>query len=94
TGANTGGKSTLLRATGAACLAQRPSHMPPAQMGCYVPAAAAQLAPVDRIFTRIGAQDRIFRGESTFAVEMLEAASLLRHSTPASLLVLDELGRG
>ncbi|PRW57902.1 DNA mismatch repair Msh6 isoform X2 [Chlorella sorokiniana] len=64
------------------------------QIGCYVPAAHAELAPVDRIFTRIGAQDRICRGESTFAVEMLETSSLLHHSTPASLVVLDELGRG
>ncbi|KAL4436867.1 hypothetical protein ABPG75_004006 [Micractinium tetrahymenae] len=86
TGANTGGKSTLLRA---ACLA---AVM--AQVGCYVPCSQAELAPVDRIYTRIGAQDRIFSGESTFAVEMLETSSLLRHATPASLVVLDELGRG
>ncbi|KAL4430604.1 hypothetical protein ABPG77_005844 [Micractinium sp. CCAP 211/92] len=86
TGANTGGKSTLLRA---ACLA---AVM--AQIGCYVPCSRAVLAPVDRIYTRLGAQDRIFRGESTFAVEMLETSSLLRHATPASLVVLDELGRG
>lgn len=86
TGANTGGKSTLLRA---ACLA---AVM--AQIGCYVPCSRAELAPVDRIFTRVGAQDRIFRGESTFAVEMLETSSLLRHASPASLVVLDELGRG
>ncbi|KAI3425826.1 hypothetical protein D9Q98_007801 [Chlorella vulgaris] len=86
TGANAGGKSTLLRAT---CLA---AIM--AQVGCYVPAAAAELAPVDRVFTRIGAHDRLFQGESTFLVEMMECSSLLRHSTPASVVVLDEVGRG
>ncbi|KAL4858267.1 DNA mismatch repair protein Msh6 [Chlorella vulgaris] len=86
TGANAGGKSTLLRAS---CLA---AIM--AQVGCYVPAAAAEMALVDRVFTRIGAHDRLFQGESTFLVEMMECSSLLRHSTPASLVVLDEVGRG
>ncbi|GIL76571.1 hypothetical protein Vretifemale_6077, partial [Volvox reticuliferus] len=86
TGANMGGKSTLLRAAGVAVLM--------AQLGCYVPAAAARLDPVDRIFTRMGAHDRIMSGESTFQVEMGEAASVLTAASRASLVVLDELGRG
>ncbi|GLI71695.1 hypothetical protein VaNZ11_017000 [Volvox africanus] len=86
TGANMGGKSTLLRAAGMAVLM--------AQLGCYVPAAVARLDPVDRIFTRMGAHDRMMSGESTFQVEMGEAASGLSAASPASLVVLDELGRG
>lgn len=156
TGPNMGGKSTLLRATCAAVIL--------AQMGCFVPAAAARLSPADRIFTRLGgrqclipaqpclccctctcllacgsyssctcspslplqkssgeasltghgfhigsscsrsasglmcatagAHDRILSGESTFLVECNEAATVLRHATPDSLVVLDELGRG
>lgn len=86
TGANTGGKSTLLRST---CLA-----VIMAQIGAYVPCSTAELAPVDRIFTRMGAQDRINSGESTFCVEMTETAAVLRHAQRASLVILDELGRG
>jgi DNA mismatch repair protein MSH6 len=86
TGANAGGKSTLLRS---ACIA---TIM--AQLGCYVPATAASLTPVDRIFTRIGAHDRISAGESTFCVEMTETAAILLHAHPSSLVVLDEIGRG
>eukprot|EP00798_Chlamydomonas_sp_ICE-L_P014771 gene14772-20821_t len=86
TGANMGGKSTLLRAT---CLA-----VIMAQIGCYVPCAAMELSPVDCVFTRMGAHDRIVSGESTFQVEMVETASCLLNASPASLLVLDELGRG
>lgn len=86
TGANTGGKSTLLRAT---CLA-----VIMAQIGCYVPCSSATLAPVDRVFTRMGAYDRLAAGESTFCVEMTETAAVLRHAQPSSLVVLDELGRG
>ncbi|GLC77438.1 DNA mismatch repair protein msh7 [Pleodorina starrii] len=86
TGANMGGKSTLLRAAGLAVVM--------AQLGCYVPAAAARLDPVDRIFTRMGAHDRIMSGESTFQVEMGEAAAGVLSASRASLLVLDELGRG
>lgn len=86
TGPNMGGKSTLLRAT---CLA-----VIMAQLGCRVPAAKCSLSLVDTIFTRLGASDRIFSGESTFLVECSEAASVLRHATPDSLVVLDELGRG
>ncbi|KAI5057624.1 hypothetical protein GOP47_0027639 [Adiantum capillus-veneris] len=86
TGPNMGGKSTLLRAT---CLT-----VILAQMGCYVPAESCLLSPVDTIFTRLGASDRIMSGESTFMVECMEASSVLRHATPDSLVILDELGRG
>ncbi|GAQ86033.1 putative MutS homolog 6-2 [Klebsormidium nitens] len=86
TGPNMGGKSTLLRAT---CLA-----VIMAQLGCRVPAEKCSLSLVDTIFTRLGASDRIFSGESTFLVECSEAASVLRHATADSLVVLDELGRG
>jgi hypothetical protein len=86
TGPNMGGKSTLLRAT---CLA-----VIMAQLGCRVPAERCTLSIVDTIFTRLGATDRIFSGESTFLVECSEAASVLRHATADSVVVLDELGRG
>jgi hypothetical protein len=86
TGPNMGGKSTLLRAT---CIA-----VIMAQLGCRVPAERCTLSIVDTIFTRLGATDRIFSGESTFLVECSEAASVLRHATPDSVVVLDELGRG
>jgi DNA mismatch repair protein MutS len=59
-----------------------------------VPAARARLSPIDRIFTRVGASDFLSRGESTFMVEMLESASILSQATPASLVILDEVGRG
>jgi DNA mismatch repair protein MutS len=65
-----------------------------AQMGSFVPAESAKIGLVDRIFTRIGAQDEIHAGQSTFMVEMIEAANILHHATPRSLLVLDEIGRG
>ena len=86
TGSNAGGKSTLLRQT---CIA---TIM--AQIGCHVPAKACQLTPVDRIFTRVGASDRIMQGESTFYVELAETATILHNATPNSLVILDELGRG
>lgn len=86
TGPNMGGKSTLLRAT---CLT-----VIMAQLGCYVPCESCVLSPVDIIFTRLGASDRIMSGESTFLVECMEAASVLRYATHESLVVLDELGRG
>jgi DNA mismatch repair protein MutS len=63
-------------------------------MGSYVPARSAKLGLTDRIFTRIGAQDEIHAGQSTFMVEMVEAANILHHATPRSLLILDEIGRG
>ena len=65
-----------------------------AQIGCYVPAKFCELTPVDRVFTRIGAQDRIFEGKSTFFVEMEETKNVLRFATNRSLAILDELGRG
>ncbi|KAJ2759104.1 DNA mismatch repair protein msh6 [Coemansia sp. BCRC 34490] len=86
TGPNMGGKSTLLRQL---CLG-----VILAQLGCYVPAEAAALLPVDRLFTRIGARDNMLAGRSTFMVEMAETATILRYATPRSLVVLDELGRG
>merc|ERR1711871_588367 len=85
-GPNMGGKSTLLRQT---CLI---TIM--AQLGCAVPADKCQLTPVDRIFTRVGASDRILAGQSTFFVELAETATILRASTEFSLCILDELGRG
>jgi DNA mismatch repair protein MutS len=65
-----------------------------AQMGSFVPADRARVGIVDRIFTRIGAQDEVAAGQSTFMVEMVEAANILNHATPRSLLILDEIGRG
>ena len=65
-----------------------------AQIGSFVPADRATIGLVDRIFTRIGAQDDIASGQSTFMVEMLETANILNHATPRSLVVLDEIGRG
>ncbi len=63
-------------------------------MGCYVPAKRCRLTPVDRIFTRVGANDKIMQGQSTFLVELMETATILRHATQRSLVILDELGRG
>jgi len=65
-----------------------------AQMGSYVPAESARIGLIDRIFTRIGAQDEIHAGQSTFMVEMVETANILNHATSRSLLILDEIGRG
>jgi DNA mismatch repair protein MutS len=86
TGPNMAGKSTYLRQVALIVLM--------AQIGSFVPADEARLGLVDRIFTRIGAQDEISAGQSTFMVEMVEAANLLNHATSRSLLVLDEVGRG
>jgi len=86
TGPNMSGKSTYLRQAALVTLM--------AQMGSYVPARSARIGLVDRIFTRIGAQDEIHAGQSTFMVEMVETANILHHATPRSLLILDEIGRG
>ncbi|XP_076831601.1 DNA mismatch repair protein Msh6 [Brachyhypopomus gauderio] len=86
TGPNMGGKSTLMRQCGLVVIL--------AQLGCYVPAESLRLTPVDRVFTRLGASDRIMSGESTFFVELSETASILLHATRHSLILLDELGRG
>ncbi|HUU00516.1 MAG TPA: DNA mismatch repair protein MutS [Myxococcota bacterium] len=86
TGPNMAGKSTVIRQVGLICIM--------AQMGSFVPAAAARIGVVDRVFTRIGAADSLARGLSTFMVEMTETAHILRHATRRSLLVLDEIGRG
>ncbi|KAM3863433.1 DNA mismatch repair protein Msh6 [Diretmus argenteus] len=86
TGPNMGGKSTLMRQCGLVVIL--------AQLGCYVPAESLRFTPVDRVFTRLGASDRIMAGESTFFVELSETASILHHGTQHSLVLLDELGRG
>ena len=86
TGANAAGKSTVLRM---ACIA-----VIMAQMGCYVPCESAVLTPIDRIMTRLGANDNIMQGKSTFFVELAETKKILDMATNRSLLVVDELGRG
>lgn len=65
-----------------------------AQLGCYVPASSCRLSPVDRIFTRLGANDNIVGGQSTFMVELMDTAKVLKEATKHSLVILDELGRG
>ena len=86
TGPNMAGKSTFLRQNALIALM--------AQMGAYVPAAAAHIGTIDRLFSRVGAADDLARGRSTFMVEMVETAAILNQATPRSFVILDEIGRG
>lgn len=86
TGPNMAGKSTYIRQVALVVVM--------AQMGSFIPAAAAVVGLADRIFTRVGAADDLSRGQSTFMVEMVETANILNHATPQSLVILDEIGRG
>ncbi|HZJ81961.1 MAG TPA: DNA mismatch repair protein MutS, partial [Guyparkeria sp.] len=86
TGPNMGGKSTYMRQTALIVLL--------AHTGAHVPASAATIGPIDRIFTRIGASDDLASGRSTFMVEMTETAEILHHATDRSLVLIDEIGRG
>src|SRR5206468_2197189 len=86
TGPNLSGKSTFIRQVALMTLM--------AQMGSFVPARRARIGIADRIFTRVGASDDLSRGQSTFMVEMTEAANILNNATARSLVILDEIGRG
>ena len=86
TGPNMAGKSTFLRQNALISIL--------AQIGSYVPAEYAEIGIVDQVFSRIGAADDLFRDQSTFMVEMLETAAILRHATPRSFVIMDEVGRG
>jgi DNA mismatch repair protein MutS len=86
TGPNMAGKSTILRQIGLCVVL--------AQMGSFVPAEAAHIGAVDRLFTRVGASDNLARGQSTFMVEMSETSAILHNATARSLVLLDEIGRG
>jgi len=86
TGPNMGGKSTFMRQTALIVILAR--------MGSYVPASAARIGPIDRVFTRIGASDDLAGGRSTFMLEMTEAANILNNATDCSLVLMDEIGRG
>lgn len=86
TGANAAGKSTIMRTTALAVILS--------QIGCYIPASLATLSPTDRIMTRLGANDNIMQGKSTFFVELSETKKILSNATSNSLVIIDELGRG
>src|SRR5208337_706153 len=86
TGPNMAGKSTYIRQVALIVLL--------AHAGCFVPATAARIGLIDRIFTRIGASDDLARGQSTFMVEMSETADILNNATARGLVILDEIGRG
>ncbi|KAI1756728.1 muts domain V [Xylaria castorea] len=86
TGPNMAGKSTYLRQNALITIL--------AQAGCYVPASHATLGIVDAVFSRVGSADNLYRDQSTFMVEMLETAQILRHATPRSFVIMDEIGRG
>jgi DNA mismatch repair protein MutS len=86
TGPNMAGKSTFLRQVALICIL--------AQMGSFVPAKHARIGLCDRVLSRVGASDNLAEGQSTFMVEMRETADILRHATPRSLVILDEIGRG
>src|SRR5690606_15769157 len=86
TGPNMGGKSTFMRQTALIVILAR--------IGSYVPAKTAQVGPIDRVFTRIGASDDLAGGRSTFMLEMTEAANILNNATDQSLVLMDEIGRG
>ncbi|MBO4360176.1 MAG: DNA mismatch repair protein MutS, partial [Eubacteriaceae bacterium] len=86
TGPNMAGKSTYIRQTALISIMF--------QIGCFVPASKANMCVVDRVFTRVGASDDLSRGQSTFMVEMSEVSNILKHATGASLVILDEVGRG
>ncbi|KAF4123560.1 DNA mismatch repair ATPase MutS [Geosmithia morbida] len=86
TGPNMAGKSTFLRQNALITIL--------AQVGCYVPASFAEIGIVDAIFSRVGSADNLYRDQSTFMVEMIETAQILKHATPRSFVIMDEIGRG